>query len=912
MAVEYSILISSFILIFGNVGFTAVRGQISWTPIYVDTSNRLDLWTVESVGCICPDGKSTNCACCVKPGGCLCTSNLNKCAQCGLEDSCQRTCNVTISARTVATRSGLSWIHLQSPELEGPTSCFWKLHSAPGQRIEVQIHRMVSVGSFDNSSQTCKEGWLQFADGDISIPSQQAIQLCGQNSRFSPPVVLFGDQGMATLFLRIEGKSTRSQVLAYVSFSSIDDPTVGDPSRGGKLRPHSVCDWTYDNCWAESQTNCIISSPGYPGLFPPHRRCRYFLTATGNSTSKILIRFQSLSIPPPPLCSSHHIAVWRKNVSNSYLGPPWKVLCQQSESTVVVDDGQALIEFRSGSNTSPYLYTGFRASVEFLHSTAVVVPTAFSPKRTILAVEPSRHQDVEVVVGKKSPPASGSAKSRSNQKKHGEKPSEEPARPISSTDEPKSPLKRQVVTCDHVFDGNVVRDESFRLKIPTKDMSSAGNKKNSKGNAGESVHGNWNSKPSGQFHCLLQFAGKETDVVQLALSNYKLRGSNCSSQIQVYDMLEDGWAPNKTTSDGLSNKTLLKLCGPISNEVQSRFTSSRKRMVISVVMSSKDSPVASEVLEGAFRFHDESAGGTLKSQSTCDVVVSQSSHPSAGSLSVVGPFNSPLLRLANRLPFVCSYSIHPAQNQSVILTLVNTTTGHDTSTNPISEAHHEKHYDSTSSPQCRTVCSTSGCSCDLSKLTQIDQVDHFSIVTGSGGSTEIACFCGSLSNILPIVFESDNPLSLIAHYASGKMVLNHNISYQFTSPRRYNSFSIFPPSGWKRWREILPGQAIMPKGSNSYKIYDLTWPAIIPIRSKLNIDLLSEENEQDCSTWNLTAWAEHDKFPNRTYLLTSFCPAEGRRELKVPESIRNVFIKTNILNHIPMHTDVKAHIWDDS
>lgn len=141
----------------------------------------------------------------------------------------------------------------------------------------------------------------------------------------------------------------------------------------------------------------------------------------------------------------------------------------------------------------------------------------------------------------------------------------------------------------------------------------------------------------------------------------------------------------------------------------------------------------------------ESAGGTLKSQSTCDVVVSQSSHPSAGSLSVVGPFNSPLLRLANRLPFVCSYSIHPAQNQSVILTLVNTTTGHDTSTNPISEAHHEKHYDSTSSPQCRTVCSTSGCSCDLSKLTQIDQVDHFSIVTGSGGSTEIACFCGSLS-----------------------------------------------------------------------------------------------------------------------------------------------------------------------
>lgn len=74
----------------------------------IEFTDRLDLWTVESVGCICPDGKSTNCACCVKPGGCLCTSNLNKCAQCGLEDSCQRskfshdpftngyTCSVTL------------------------------------------------------------------------------------------------------------------------------------------------------------------------------------------------------------------------------------------------------------------------------------------------------------------------------------------------------------------------------------------------------------------------------------------------------------------------------------------------------------------------------------------------------------------------------------------------------------------------------------------------------------------------------------------------------------------------------------------------------------------------------------------------------------------------------------------------
>lgn len=31
----------------------------------------------------------------------------------------------------------------------------------------------------------------------------------------------------------------RSTLVAYVSFSSVDDQYVGNPSRGGRLRPHS-------------------------------------------------------------------------------------------------------------------------------------------------------------------------------------------------------------------------------------------------------------------------------------------------------------------------------------------------------------------------------------------------------------------------------------------------------------------------------------------------------------------------------------------------------------------------------------------------------------------------------------------------------------------------------------------------
>lgn len=176
-------------------------------------------------------------------------------------------------------------------------------------------------------------------------------------------------------------------------------------------------------------------------------------------------------------------------------------------------------------------------------------------------------------------------------------------------------FKPQIVTCGHIFDGNTIREEGFRLKIP-KDISTTG-KKNSEFKF---------STFSGSFHCRLDFLGKSKDIVQLALSNYKLRldstvlknaclsynlkllflfskfyrGSNCSSQIEVYDVLEEETGRNKTSVDRLFDK----LCGPSSNEV-TRFTSTYNGLAISVVILSSDSPIGSaEVLEGAFRFHD--------------------------------------------------------------------------------------------------------------------------------------------------------------------------------------------------------------------------------------------------------------------------------------------------------------------
>lgn len=223
-----------------------------------------------------------------------------------------------------------------------------------------------------------------------------------------------------------------------------------------------------------------------------------------------------------------------------HLGPPWKTLCAMSDSNVLVEGGQALIEFRSGSTTSPNLYNGFRASVEFQHSPTI--PTTSSAKRTLPTTESTPTRNIPVVVVSKNSTistGSGNSAERKSRMNNADKSVEEPlgyARANTGLDEIKlwkivqsdstfsseisnvcrldeqRPSKAAGVACGHVFDGNSVREEGFRLKIP-KDFTSPG-KKSSNSNT---------KKPSETFHCRLEFHGKSNDVIQVALSNYKLR-----------------------------------------------------------------------------------------------------------------------------------------------------------------------------------------------------------------------------------------------------------------------------------------------------------------------------------------------------------------------------------------------------
>jgi hypothetical protein len=127
---------------------------------------QVDLWTRKSVGCACSwkdqshdghEGNLTthhhkhhlNCACCVK-GGCLCGSSApNRCSQCGLEAHCLNMCNVTLDSKLLQSSSGQTFGQIRSPILQGPSHCYYVLRPAPGQRVELQVYRLVSVGKFN-------------------------------------------------------------------------------------------------------------------------------------------------------------------------------------------------------------------------------------------------------------------------------------------------------------------------------------------------------------------------------------------------------------------------------------------------------------------------------------------------------------------------------------------------------------------------------------------------------------------------------------------------------------------------------------------------------------------------------------------------------------------------------------------
>ncbi|CAB3256480.1 unnamed protein product [Arctia plantaginis] len=618
--------------------------MLSWSK-----KSQVDLWTQSSSGCACPGDGGDDCACCVRDGACPCGGVApTRCAQCGLEQYCANMCNITIDSRILKNKSGKTFGQIKSPSIEGPGACSYFLQPDAGQRVEIQLYRLVSVGKFNGTS--CVGGWLQLGSAS-TVPANGAAEtrLCGANERYSPPVVLFADHGASTLEFRITEKTVRSQFLAFFSFTSLSNTQgVGFHPRGGSRIPQTDCDWLYQDVSCRGPGTCVLASPGYPGLYPPHRRCRYLFT-TNSVHTRVKIIFTSILLPRNH-CNTDYLTLRAgSSPSASLLG----TLCTERTATLEHPGPNLLLEFNSGPLVPPYDYNGFIAKLEFIER----IESSGSPPTVV------------------------------------------PASP------PLAALTHHMQYVDRMpVDSNGITNE-----VSSENGARVGCGSTVRGyGAGGARSGHFDTRASAwRAQCVIHLLGAHSDVVQVSLFNYNLRLQSCRSHIEILEGIHEFGGRGERDRSERGDRALLKECGPTVREardpsgrflIRQAVMSKGANLTILVRRASTQIADEEEFVDGAFAFHDEQHEGTASPDSTCASTHYGLASPAHGGVSAPSHHHI-FWNIEERL--LCTHRFIPAANQSVTIEIQRLE--RMLSAEPTGTV--------VGAGGCRTACGDAGCEC---------------------------------------------------------------------------------------------------------------------------------------------------------------------------------------------------------
>ncbi|KAJ8881055.1 hypothetical protein PR048_017528 [Dryococelus australis] len=102
----------------------------------------------------------------------------------------------------------------------------------------------------------------------------------------------------------------------------------------------TVCDWLYQDISCREPGSCVLASPGYPGLYPPNRQCRYLIT-TSSIHTQVNIIFNTLLLPHNH-CGTDYVAVYQGSTPAS---PLLTTLCANKKATLSYSGPNILLEF---------------------------------------------------------------------------------------------------------------------------------------------------------------------------------------------------------------------------------------------------------------------------------------------------------------------------------------------------------------------------------------------------------------------------------------------------------------------------------------------------------------------------------------------------------------------------------------